>query len=895
MMSSNDTPIRRQYLEIKRQHPDAILFFRLGDFYEMFDGDAETAARELDLVLTSRASGKEQRVPMCGVPYHAAEGYIARLIVKGYKVALCEQIGTETVNGLMPREVVRIFTAGTVIEPGMLDAARNNYLAAVAGEGEKAGLAYIDISTGEFATTQIDNRRRLVEELSRLAVAELLLPDGEQALLSELTAVPAISRLPNWRFEEKQARQTLQRHFEVSSLDAFGCQGKPLAVRAAGAILAYLQETQKEAVRQIQRLATYNTDGFMALDTATRRNLELTESLTGQENQSLLAVLNRTVTTMGARLLRRRLTQPLLDLPTLNQRLDQVDAFYQNGRLRAEIRAGLKNLPDLERLTNRIVNGSATPRDLENIARVLVVVPDLLALRPLSLSKGAPADGASTGSATGSEGSATSSESSATSSEGSATDSLDGLFDQLDPCPDTAALIQRAIADDAPAQLGKPGVIRPGFSAELDGVVNSTAHARQWVAQLEPRERERTGISSLKVGFNKVFGYYLEVTKANSRLAPDDYIRKQTLTNAERYITPELKEYETLILNAEERILEIERRVFTEVCQQVAVAAKRLLLLADGLAQLDVVAGLAEVAAVQNYVRPQLSQHDELIIRDGRHPVVERALKLERFVPNDSAFCQKERIQIVTGPNMSGKSTYLRQVALIVLMAQVGSFVPASEARIGLVDRIFTRIGAHDELHAGRSTFMVEMVETAGILHHASYHSLLILDEIGRGTSTYDGLSIAWAIVEYLHNHPRLRPRTLFATHYHELTGLTDLLPLVANYNVAVAEEGETVTFLHRIVPGGADRSYGIHVAQLAGLPRDVINRANEILRELERHAPTAAVKPTHLQAAQQVALFPEVSPILEELLALDITSMTPLEAINKLYEWRHRYIEKES
>jgi len=890
MMSSNDTPIRRQYLEIKRQHPDAILFFRLGDFYEMFDGDAETAARELDLVLTSRSSGKDHRVPMCGVPYHAAEGYIAKLIARGYKVALCEQIGTETVNGLMPREVVRIFTAGTVIEPGMLDATRNNYLAAVAREGEKAGLAYIDISTGEFATTQIDTQRRLVEELSRLAVAELLLPDGEQALLSELTAVPAVSRLPNWRFEEGQARQTLQRHFEVSSLDAFGCQGKPLAVRAAGAILAYLQETQKEAVRQIQRLATYNTDGFMALNSATRRNLELTESLTGQENQSLLAVLNRTVTTMGARLLRRRLTQPLLDLSTLYQRLDRVDAFFQNGRLRAEIRAQLKNLPDLERLTNRVINGSASPRDLDNIARVLAVVPDLLALRPLRQAQGAAAERASPDVASPD----VASTSSATDRTDSVVASLDGLFNQLDPCPETAALIHRAIADDAPPQLGKPGVIRPGLSAELDGVVNSTAHARQWVAQLEPRERERTGISSLKVGFNKVFGYYIEVTKANSRLVPDDYIRKQTLTNAERYITPELKEYETLILNAEERILEIERRVFTEVCQQVAVAAKRLLLLADALAQLDVAAGLAEVAAVQNYVRPQLNQHDELIIRDGRHPVVERALKLERFVPNDSAFDHKERIQIVTGPNMSGKSTYLRQVALIVLMAQVGSFVPASEARIGLVDRIFTRIGAHDELHAGRSTFMVEMVETAEILHHASYQSLLILDEIGRGTSTYDGLSIAWAIVEYLHNHPRLRPRTLFATHYHELTGLTDLLPLVANYNVAVAEEGETVTFLHRIVPGGADRSYGIHVAQLAGLPRDVINRANEILRELERHAPTAAVKPTHLQAAQQVALFPEVSPILEELQALDITSMTPLEAINKLYEWRHRYIEKE-
>jgi DNA mismatch repair protein MutS len=857
MMSSNDTPIRRQYLEIKRQHPDAILFFRLGDFYEMFDDDAKTAARELDLVLTSRASGKENRVPMAGVPYHAAEGYIAKLIAKGYKVALCEQIGSEPINGLMPREVARVFTAGTVIEPRMLDAARNNYLTAVILDGDKAGLAYIDVSTAEFATAQIDGRRRLIEELTRLTPAELLLPDGEQALLSELPRLPALSRLPNWRFEEGQARQTLERHFAVTSLDAFGCQGKPLAVRAAGAILAYLQETQKEAVRQIQRLATYSADGYMALDAATRRNLELTESLTGNEKDSLLAVLDRTMTTMGARLLRRRLTQPLLDLDALNERLDQVDAFFQDGRLRAEMRAALKNLPDLERLTNRTLNGSASPRDLENIARVLTAVPDILALQP----QNSP---------------------------------LDNLFKLLDPCRETADLIQRAISDDAPPQLGKPGVIRAGFSAELDGVMNSTAHAREWVERLEPRERERTGINSLKVSFNKVFGYYIEVTKANSHLVPDDYIRKQTLTNAERYITPELKEYETLILNAEERILEIERRVFTEVCQQAATAAPRLLRLAEGLAQLDVAAGLAEAAAVQNYVRPQLNRQDELLIRDGRHPVVERALQLERFVPNDCQFTAKERIQIITGPNMSGKSTYLRQIALITLMAQVSSFVPASEAQISLADRIFTRIGAHDELHAGRSTFMVEMVETAEILHHATYHSLLILDEIGRGTSTYDGLSLAWAIVEYLHNHPRLRPRTLFATHYHELTGLSDLLPLVANYNVAVAEEGDTVTFLHRIAPGGADRSYGIHVAQLAGLPRDVIQRANEILRELERHAPTAAVQPTHLQAAQQAALFPEVSPILEELQKLDVTSMTPLEAINKLYEWRRRYVEKE-
>jgi DNA mismatch repair protein MutS len=472
---------------------------------------------------------------------------------------------------------------------------------------------------------------------------------------------------------------------------------------------------------------------------------------------------------------------------------------------------------------------------------------------------------------------------------------LSGLATRLDPCPETAALIAQAIVEDAPPNLNKPGVIRPGFSAELDGVMNSSAHAREWVANLEPGERKRTGIGSLKVGFNKVFGYYIEVTKANTELVPETYIRKQTLTNAERYITPELKEYETLILNAEERILEIERRLFAEVRQRVGAEADRLLSTARAIARLDVSAALAEVAANHDYVRPILSEGITLDIKDGRHPVVERASMLERFVPNNSQFDNQERIQIITGPNMSGKSTYLRQVALIVLMAQIGSFIPAKEGRIGLTDRIFTRIGAHDELHAGRSTFMVEMVEAAEILNHATNRSLLILDEIGRGTSTYDGLSIAWAIVEYLHNHPRLKPRTLFATHYHELTGLAEMLPMVANYNVDVAEEGEDVIFLHQIVPGGADRSYGIHVAQLAGLPRDVINRANEILKDLEKHAPTASVEPSHLKPAQQIALFPEASPVLEELEDLDVSTMTPLEAINKLYEWKRRYSNSES
>lgn len=863
MSGESVTPSRQQYLDIRARHPDAIVFFRLGDFYETFDDDAAVVARELDLVLTSRPQGKNQRVPMAGVPHHAAENYIARLIAKGYKVALCEQIGSELVNGLMPREVVRVFTAGTVIEPGMLESGRNNYLATIVIEDDRVGLAYADITTGEFATTQLSSRRDLDEELARLAPVELLVADDA---VFDFSAIMTISRLPAHRFELGNARQTLLNHFGVTTLDAFGCEQKPLATRAAGAALYYLQQTQRGSVDQMQRLTTYSTDGFMALSKSTRLNLELTESLAvrgnGEREGTLLSTLNRTVTPMGARLLRQRITQPLLSVDDLNERLDQVETLVGDSLLRAELRAALKGIPDMERLVNRVLGGRATPRDVDQIAVALAAVE-----RVKGLSLAAPA--------------------------------LATLGAKLDSCVDVVETVRRALREDAPVNLNKSGFIRPGYSVELDGVVNTSAHARVWVTELEPRERERTGIQSLKVGFNKVFGYYLEVTHANTGLVPSDYIRKQTLTNAERYITPDLKEYETLILNAEERILQIERRLFAELVQFVAKDAERLLATAAALAELDVAASLAEVAALNDYVRPTLTGDIALHIENGRHPVVEEALSRgrmpgmprgERFVPNDAHFDEASLIQIITGPNMSGKSTYLRQVALIVLMAQIGSYVPASSATIGLVDRIFTRIGAHDELHAGRSTFMVEMVETAEILHHATHRSLLILDEIGRGTSTYDGLSLAWAIVEFLHNHPRLNPRTLFATHYHELTGLADFLPNVVNYNVGVSEEGGEVTFLHLIVPGGADRSYGIHVAQLAGLPRDVILRANEILKDLERHAPTAAVEPSRLSTGQQIALFPEASPFLTELGDLDVNALTPLQAINKLYEWKQRY-----
>lgn len=867
------TPVRRQYLQIKRQHADAIVFFRLGDFYETFDADAEIAARELDLVLTSRPVGKDVRVPMAGVPYHAIEGYIARLIEKGYRVALAEQVGEVTGKGLVAREVTRVVTPGTVVEPTWLDEKRANYLAAalVDDDGRRVGLAYAEITTGEFATTELAGDDALValeQELSRLAPRECLLPeagnwkeDKDGGLATrDLRSAGHLASLgihwtpwPMWRFEAGQARQTLLTHFDSSTLAAFGCEGKPLATRAAGAVLAYLIETQKGALAQITGLRTYSTGRFMTLDPATRRNLELTENVSGLQQGSLLSVIDATQTPMGARLLGIWLNQPLLESATLEERLDRVQGFFDDGLTRAATRNALKSLPDLERLANRVLGGSATPRDLVGIRRALESVPAIQGALP-SLPAYQSSDL------------------------------------QLDPCTETAVLIASAIADDPPAQLSKGGVIRLGFSTELDSIAQASRDAKQWVAGLEKGERERTGIKNLKVGYNKVFGYYLEVTKANLGAVPDAYIRKQTLVNAERYITPELKEYESLILNAEERMGEVEARLFRQVSDQVAARAPSLLKTARALARLDAAAALAEVARRHNYVRPELAEDQRLEIVSGRHPVVEQTQTDVPFVSNDLTFNQEGRLLIVTGPNMAGKSVYLRQAALIVLLAQMGSFVPADRARIGLVDRIFTRIGAQDEVAAGRSTFMVEMVETAHILAHATERSLIILDEVGRGTSTFDGMAIARATVEYLHNNPRLNARTLFATHYHELTELERYLPRVRNLNMAVAEEGDRVVFLHKVIPGGADRSYGVHVAQLAGMPRAVVNRANEILAELEamQSEQRERVRQKFRSAARQLALFSaEPHPVIETLQGLAVDELSPLEAINVLYEMK--------
>ncbi len=858
MAGSSLTPVRHQYLQIKRRYPDAIVLFRLGDFYETFDEDAKVVSKVCDIVLTSRPVGKGQRVPLAGVPYHAVEGYIAKLIKAGYKVAIAEQMGDATVRGLVPREVVRVVTPGTIVEPTMLPERRNNYLAALVVEERQGGLAYADITTGEFAATQItsqDIEQAVREELERLQPAEILIGDkgiGDKGL----TPIPyPLTPYEDWHFELGNARRALLDHFQVATLDGFGLRGKPLAIRAAGAIIQYLVETQRAALEQLRELRTYSTSEFMSLDPATRRNLELTQTIrTGEKRGSLLWVLDATVTAMGGRLLRRWLNQPLLDKERLERRLDAVEALYRDTPMRTEVIGLLKGLPDLERLVGRVVQKIASPRDLIGIRKSLEAIPKLKA--------------ALSGS-TGSQG------------------ALRGLLEALNPCENVLTLISQAIVDDPPATLSGGGVIRPGFSAELDEIVAASREAKRWIADLEQAERKRTGIKSLKVGYNKVFGYYIEVTKSNLNLVPKDYIRKQTLVNAERYITPELKEHEAFVLNAQERIQELESRLFRQICERVAASSSKLLSTARALARLDVYAALAEVAVRNNYVRPTLSEDDEIEIIAGRHPVVELTRPEEPFVPNDVHLSPEERILIITGPNLSGKSTFIRQVALIVLMAQMGSFVPADEARIGLVDRIFTRIGAQDQIWAGQSTFLVEMVEMANILHHATNRSLLILDEIGRGTSTYDGISIAWAVVEHIHNHPKLRARTLFATHYHELTELAKILPRVRNYNMAVAEEGGEVVFLHKVVPGGADKSYGIHVARLAGLPKAVIHRAEEILEELEEKARTP-LGPERIEV-HQLPLFSPTDPVVEELKKLDLDSMTPLEALNKLYELQQK------
>jgi DNA mismatch repair protein MutS len=932
------SPVRTQYLQIKRQNPDAILFFRMGDFYEMFDEDAEIVARELEIALTRRDFGRGEKSPMAGIPHQAADGYIARLVARGYRVAVCEQTSDPTLSkGLVDREVLRVVTPGTVIDPAMLAARRNNFLAAVVAGRESVGIAYIDITTGEFAVTQFNTPEpelALQEEIARVCPAEVLIAADynyrgtrKRHWLATVMSEKSVTRLgsngnpnadleetlaaadrhhgyngqENGReapgstpgdedeedfsplvkplkhlathltpydaryFSEDDARHRLLTHFEVNSLEGFGCAHLPLAIRAAGAILAYLQETQKGLLRQLTSLETYLVSEYMTLDPHTRRNLELFENgRNGTIKGSLLWVLDRTRSPMGGRLIRRWIGQPVLDLAILQRRQEIIGELLTDPVLQARLAEGLKKASDIERLVNRVRQRIATPRDLVALAGGLRAAAEIRAALPPGAAQSLPR--------------------------------LSELVQRLGDLAQVIDQIEQAIVDEPPLSASEGGVMRPGYSSELDEVKDAASNGQQWIAEMEQRERRRTGISNLKVSYTKVFGYFIEVSKSNLNRVPEDYMRRQTLTGGERFVTPELKEHEALILNAQERIARLESELFAQVRARIAQdASEHILATAHALAEIDVYLSLTEVAARYNYCRPMLNADDTIHIVAGRHPVIEQAQTETPFIPNDLELSNAQsQILILTGPNMAGKSTYLRMAALIVLLAQIGSYVPAEAATIGLVDRIFTRIGAQDDLATGQSTFMVEMVETANILHHATARSLIILDEIGRGTSTYDGLAIARAVVEYLHNNKRCGARTLFATHYHELVEVAKMLPRVLSLNVAVSEEQGRVVFLHKIVPGGADKSYGVHVAQLAGIPRPVIHRAQEILAELERKGdertrrkamrelPTPTVMQMTLFAAQQ-------HPLIEELQNLAIDELTPIEAISKLYELQER------
>jgi len=854
------TPMVAQYQAIKDQYPDVILMFRLGDFYEMFGDDAVTASRELEIVLTSRSQGYAADVPMCGVPYHAVDRYVARLISKGYRVAICDQLEDPSkTKKIVKRGVTRVVTPGTILEDGMLDAKANNYLVAIASEPDIYGVAVVDISTGEFAVTEISGKESssgLIEELGRLAPAEVLLKEIDQDLSEPVrkTTGATVTRYEDTSIYRKSAKDMLIEHFHTDSLRGFGAEDMTAGLEAAAMALDYLNQTNAGALQSIASMSTYSTSGFMVLDAAARRNLELTHSMSSDtRGASLLSIIDKTRTAMGGRLLRKWLDQPLLDVKRINRRLDSVEELYGNMLMRAEIRDILGGIRIIERKMSRIVSENANARDLVGLAQSLKRLPELSA---------AIAN---------------------VSSERLKT--LASAIEFLDP---VVELIESAIVPEPPLVLRDGGIIARGYNHDLDDLRGASTDGKAWIASLEAEEREKTGIRNLKVGYNSVFGYYLEVTKSNLHLVPEHYIRKQTTTNSERFITPSLKEMEAKVLGADEKASDLEYQIFCEVRSKVADEARRVGKVARAVAELDVLASLAEIASAKGFIKPMVSDGDEIRIKNGRHAVVEHFLQ-ERFVPNDTVLnCESDQLLIITGPNMAGKSTYLRQVALIVLLAQMGSFVPADEAVIGVVDRIFTRVGAHDELASGQSTFMVEMNETANILNNATRSSLIVLDEIGRGTSTYDGLSIAWAVAEEIN---RLGAKTLFATHYHHLNDLEGKLKGVKNYRIAVREEKDRIVWLRKIMPGGTDRSYGVEVARLAGLPHEVIERASEILKDLESNgsgskAVGKGAKVNVKTQKLQLSLFEaEKHPVVEELEKLDVAVMSPIEAMNKLYE----------
>ncbi|MGI6422595.1 MAG: DNA mismatch repair protein MutS [Syntrophomonadaceae bacterium] len=844
-----------QYLQVKEQHQDCILFFRLGDFYEMFFEDARLASRELDIVLTGRDAGQEEKVPMCGIPYHSANNYIARLISRGYRIAVCEQVEDPKVaKGIVKREVTRIITPGTVMDDNILSESRNNYLAAVIVENDANALAYIDVSTGDFWVSQFSGEDKDLEvqnELLRLSPAEVLI-NNESCLELDwqkpafLSGSTALSNIATDILGYETARNILLRQFQVQTLDGFGLKEYKTAVKAAAAVVDFLQHTQKNSLKQVVSIRFYRPGQYLELDYYTRRNLELTSSMRDNKREgSLLGVLDFCCTSMGKRLLRKWIEQPLKNPAEIEARLDGVEELKNKVGWREELKELLDRVYDLERIAGKIGSEMANARDLLALKNSLVALnelsPDFLQAQSHLLQ------------------------------EIAAMDKLQDIYE----------IIDKSIHEEAALSLKEGDIIKKGYHPEIDELRDLSQKGSAWLMEFEAREKERTGIKYLKVGFNKVFGYYLEVSKSNLDRIPADYVRKQTLVNTERFICEELKNYEDKILGARERLYALEYEVFLQIRKSLSAHIKRILKTAQQVAVLDVLFSLAQAAYLNNYVRPEINSSQEIEITSGRHPVVEKTLEETRFVPNDTHIGGDKIFAIITGPNMGGKSTYMRQVALLVLMAQMGSFVPAASARIGIVDKIFTRVGASDDLAAGQSTFMVEMVEVSNILHNASKNSLIILDEIGRGTSTYDGMSIARAVSEYILEG--IKARTMFATHYHELTDLSDKYSQVVNLSVSVYESEETVVFLKKVLPGKADKSYGIQVAKLAGLPQPVIERAREILLSLEK-SPVMPAAPV----LSQPSLFAPQHPILSELEEMDLNGITPLEAINLLFKWKH-------
>ena len=867
----------QHYLATKEEYPDCILFYRLGDFYEMFFEDAQTVSRELELTLTGKDCGLKERAPMCGVPYHAAETYINRLIEKGYKVAICEQVeDPKTAKGMVKREVVRVVTPGTILDAQGLDESRNNFIMCIVCVEDRFGISLADITTGQCMVTEVDKVRKLLDEINKFMPAEIICNQAFQMCGVDLEDLRerlkiTIYSLEDWYFDDSACQKILEKHFHCQSLKGLGLDDFNCGTIAAGALFQYLYETQKSNMSQMTTITPYFADTFMLLDSSTRRNLELTETLREKQKRgSLLWVLDKTKTAMGARMLRSFVEQPLIDKEEIERRLGAVDEMNRQPMERDEIREYLQPVYDLERLISRITYQSANPRDLVAFKTSLQMLPHIR--RILADFKG---------------------------------ELLGRLLADMDPLEDLCQLIDAAIVDDPPLAMKEGGVIKDGYQEQVDHYRDAKNKGKQWLSQLEAEEREKTGIRNLKIKYNKVFGYYLEVTNSFRELVPDYYTRKQTLANAERYSTNRLKELEEEILGAEDRLSALEYELFSQVRDRVAGEVTRIQKTARAVAALDVFTSLSFVAQKNRYVKPKLNKRGKIEIHDGRHPVVEQMISNDMFIANDTSLDNADhRISVITGPNMAGKSTYMRQTALIVLMAQIGSFVPAASANIGIVDRIFTRVGASDDLASGQSTFMVEMTEVANILRNATSDSLLILDEIGRGTSTFDGLSIAWAVIEHIADTKILGAKTLFATHYHELTELEGKLPGVHNYCIAVKEKGDDIVFLRKIIQGGADKSYGIQVARLAGVPESVLARARELVAELSAADITAAVKdlagvrksktgkPRYDEVdMDQMSLFDTVKDqdIIEELQELDISNMTPMEAMNTLYRLQNR------